>query len=125
MFNKALAWSFPTLGAERARAAWEIQDSVLHVHRLREPAQEVPDPEPLQKGQFGGTRVASLCTEIKLFFTRGETVHLKASKIVVESCWATPLYALLHISSCDIAIQYALVTVTKSVRANLFQLQLI
>lgn len=42
---------FPPPGAERARAAREVQDSLLHVHRLREPAQKVPDPEPLQKGQ--------------------------------------------------------------------------
>lgn len=48
---KHLAGLSPTLGAERARAPWKVQDSVLHVDRLREPAQEVPDPEPLQKGQ--------------------------------------------------------------------------
>uniref|UniRef100_A0A4X2K789 Microtubule affinity regulating kinase 2 n=1 Tax=Vombatus ursinus TaxID=29139 RepID=A0A4X2K789_VOMUR len=46
------------IGASGAGAAGKVPDPVLHVHRLREPAQEVPHSQSQQEGHFRGEGAA-------------------------------------------------------------------
>lgn len=110
MFNKALAWSFHhTRSLESACCVGStgFHSTCRQTVRtcLRSSWSWTPPKE-----------AALRYAPIMFCFTGGKTLWIR-------SCWPTPQCASLRVSCCDMGIQYALVTVTKSVCANLIQLQ--